>query len=408
MMNINEEKTAEIVLDVPDASRNKKITKTAGRKSIREYVTLFFNRLGIKFTAKPIRLNVDIEEIKKDLKNLAKNENIDEHMIFGILHSLVSNHTKIVADKSLSDLHASLLSEIATNALEQAIVAYSYDENDCLYKECSNTGTNEKILEALREGLGDLMHKDLPKIIEKRINRWYKYVIELKKVDADSYLTYARDYFNERACILYMVYKPLIYNLRNFVESLRYDKESIFEECNLFRKNEEGVYNLDHAVNLLMKNKKYLQSYFTSFRSPKKDEMPESDKKLLFTLYQMWETVPDVYTKIHNFTDFDNAYVDSFYITGDIEKSNKKSTIADPTKCNYRNIATGKEVAERLEGSKFSDSIKAYIVDKIARYKELVKTGKMQDEIGKKLHAALVVCSASLLTLGIVSSSLYV
>ncbi|KAI5189112.1 hypothetical protein NEMIN01_0278 [Nematocida minor] len=391
-MDINEKKTSEAVHASSEELGNRNATEEEEQPN-QEYTSIFFNRFG-KIASRPpyIQFSISTAHIKKELEELEKDKNVDEHMLFGTLHSLVSKHTEVTVDSSVDELQASLLSDIATLVLEEAVIAYTYDKNKHLYQGFSYSARKEKIVHALREAVNVMEQKCFSKKVEKRINAWYEYIIGLNKLDTVSYLIHTRDFFNERACWVTVIYKPLKDHLRKFVNFLE-DRHRITREKNLFKKHDNGTYNIDYAINLLLKYRKYIQNYPTDPELQKKDEMPENDKNLLAALDKLWHLVAEIYNNVHILTDVEKKYVDRAYLVDYFNNGPEKGkdAIADPMKYEYKEIPTRKDVANTLKTKPYRNSTKEYILNKIESFRDLVKTGSGKKTIVDRINITTIV-----------------
>lgn len=291
-----------------------------------------------------ISINFNAAEAEKELVKIIRDGEYEDKNLFepeafyGLLDSLVSKHTKILANIKGKKEVSILLREITRLVLQQAIAATWSSTDRILYPTSKNNDpTNKQAIYHISNALYGITITDVPKLVEKRIEKWYKDISSERTLNVEKYLTHARMQFQQRMFSFPDFRAILMRDLKLFVDKLDLDST---ETLDLFSKRDDGVYNLDYILNLVMSERNNLARYCENEDLHSAWPHSRDDLILICELYKHQKLVTDVFFKVYSLTDSDRDYIDIIYLIY-INRYNEVKKVKNPTEaCNIERTDT--------------------------------------------------------------------
>ncbi|EIJ92981.1 hypothetical protein NEPAR06_0618 [Nematocida parisii] len=156
--------------------------------------------------------------------------------------------------------------------------------------------------------LEQIVEKGVEKRFNEKINTWYNRINLCSTISKREYLRYyskicSENYFRNRHLC-----RGLWLDLKALVESTRtqtYFKikkfASEYPKIDLFAQDKKGEYNIDSALNILIRKKKYAFHKKHGFLyAQKMGSLSKKERTLLLSLYYQWHNVSNFFSKLHN------------------------------------------------------------------------------------------------------------
>ncbi|EHY65763.1 hypothetical protein NERG_01370 [Nematocida ausubeli] len=353
-----------------EESKNTSVQKENTSKAIlhssRDIVHLKFNKEGMQS---------DIKEIEECIKN---SSDFEIHTGMNILQGLVSQNTEITVSKKLQPKTAELLSKISRLVLEETIISEWLGEDRLLYNTASiyrleDDNLNELLITDLTSMIKAIEDIKLMKVVENRIEKWYKSLKEISELDMQRYLEHISKIMNERSCLNLILNIALRRNLKAFLSKVQ--AEGIeYTGIDLFKKREDGVYALDYGMDLILRNKQVHPFYADGKAADGVANLTDEDKAIICQVYVNMPKIVEINETIRKITEEDDdEYFDRSYLAGEIEEKEKKRPITHLSKIEYNESKIDYYQKVFLAQPNTSESQKAYITERVSEFKRIAK-----------------------------------
>ncbi|KAH9386134.1 uncharacterized protein NEMAJ01_1030 [Nematocida major] len=241
-----------------------------------------------------------------------------------LLNSLpydVSKNTAIEISSSIAPEEALLLQSISKTVLEEIIRVNTVTSNVLLIGEGMEDLDPSSLLyeHDIPRAVYSVITAGFVQIASKRMNRWYKELSKIPDACRIEYLKHAHKVLYENQAAAMYTKNTLLFPLQAFsahfkngCSALKYSPSRI----PVLNEISPGVYALDCALELFIKNKERIGSYYST--EPREDfKLSSQEMELLASLCDSWEIVRKVLEAIHKVVDPQKEYVDIKYLIGE-------------------------------------------------------------------------------------------
>ncbi|EIJ88316.1 hypothetical protein NEPAR06_1051 [Nematocida parisii] len=389
-MNINKLKSIFTL----GGSTNTSMQSTIGsaRRKVSTLLLYSTNNLPMGTNAhRYITLGANKPEIKKAVDNIKKEKDQKEakshfymyspKFLHGKLPRIIARNAKIDISSTVEPVHIDLLNSITEHVLEGIIRMNMVTANGILTSECPITADYRNFFannDNTQITINKVVENGFLPIVSKRVNAWYAHLLSLPDFDVIEYLTHVRQLFIEHAFINHFN-KPIeLINLEKFVSMLDEERVDIHgHSINLFERNQNGVYNIDRALELLESNKHNLEIPFCPENSQFYDTLCEQDRNLLLELSKNWIFVKEILSALHKIIDPKNEYVDINYLIGIHSQTEvQRISMKSPADCHVGNLVDRKVLKKYISGRSYPILISEYISDRVNQFRISVENTK--------------------------------
>ncbi|OAG30390.1 hypothetical protein NEIG_00553 [Nematocida sp. ERTm5] len=257
------------------------------------------NSIRVKFTFDSESM---LNDIKDFIQSFKSENNLDREGVLRILHGFVSKNTSIYINKEIESELDDILQDTARLMLEEiirkewrlaAILGYIEDLTD---------EEKQKEIEGLVGAITDLKKTGLIKRIEKRTQKWYNVLINQKEVNLKEYFRCIRHILYEREFVQALLNKSLVKGLKEFSENIKKHGPAC-SEIDLFHRNEDNTYDLDHAVSLILQKYDDLSNYSTAKHSQIVKSLSPKEISLICEVYNKKDRLFDIINITHDLQD---------------------------------------------------------------------------------------------------------
>ncbi|KAI5160198.1 hypothetical protein NEAUS03_0962 [Nematocida ausubeli] len=273
-------------------------------------------------TIKYITLTFEKDKLKTDLMRLYEKirpynqANVSTYTKFyGMLHTIILNNLEVTFDPAVDPSHRGLLENIMRATLEKKIIENNLAGSLKLYALGKVQMTNQDYIGLFKDAIKELEPALLIIDIMQFFNLYYQNLIHLTHINQTNYLKHMHMKNIHAAMYTPCVYLKKKSDLEEFcmkVHSYERPKKKYkpHPKSFLFKKRENGEYNIDYVLNLLFNNKNKIGNYYSGYPMYYPFTLSDEDKKLLVTLFQNWKMLEIFFRDLYELLD---------------KKSNKKS-----------------------------------------------------------------------------------
>lgn len=349
--------------------------------------------LDIKLKLNQKNFEKDLEELINIVCNRKTMEEYDNIMVIGHLFSIISKNTSICIAGIENKKREKILKSIAMHVFERTIEVNAIN-GELLVKigNCLSIHTlgKTKIIKSTLERMAEKMEKmKYFEEVENTLKKWYVSVLEIEDLDIDAYFNLTKSTLDHR------IFSPLF-----TAPKLKEDLDSIVQEfsthsddealgtIDLFKKNKEGVYNIDNALSLLQWYKTERLDYF------KKNRIPDRDIHLLRSLHKNWEEIAEFFTEIEDFIDENGHHINLDYLTKNTLNRESSLLFRDPRKCKHSFCIDIEEIENIWKSKKYRPEVVGYITYQIMQigtllglsFKEIKRESAQYKSLIRQLH----------------------
>lgn len=277
---------------------------------------------------------LDLCNLKVKVRKCGSQLYLQKNDLNDLLHILISKHTKISVNENVGKVISILLHDITSLVLEEVIIAKWWCAKKASYSIKNSNPICEEDIPDMRSEFGELERTKLLQLVEKRVSKWYKYLLSKKNLNIEKYLTYVRMQLSERAFSNGIFDKMFMRDLKVFLEKARFleqFKKAPVKKENLFAKRNDATYNLDYILNLLVANRHSLEKYCQNSELQNTFPYSHKDIALIQALYEHRDLLSNLFDTLHCAMDGKKEYVDIEYLT-DFSKQEQVRKVKNPTK----------------------------------------------------------------------------
>ncbi|KAI5190042.1 hypothetical protein NEMIN01_0827 [Nematocida minor] len=277
----------------------------------------------------PVKLTFSTDRFKEELKTIAE-ENTKSAQIgkLSSYYTFVSALTNSIRksleietcpamDKALSSLMPKMVMLMLEEVLllDKSSVTESY-----YYDRLSSINTHNALSESFPFA-NDLDVPSLVLLVENKINSWYTTIKKSNRVFLCEYFLHVNRILCQKRFSNSILNAKTKDNLNEYIAHLK--NNDLLSTAHtktsrdiLFEKNKEGVYNIDHIIDVFLSKGGEVGDFFTGSKVHALPEITENDKKLLVALSKEWPLLTSVYSELSKVIDGKVQEIDRHYLTG--------------------------------------------------------------------------------------------
>ncbi|KAI5134665.1 hypothetical protein NEAUS04_0709 [Nematocida ausubeli] len=264
-----------------------------------KYVTLTF---------KKDKLKNDTMRLYEKIRPYNQASGLTYTKFYGQLHTMILNNLEVAFDPAVDPSHRELLENIIRATLEKKIIENNLASGLNLYALEKVPMTNQDYISVFKDAIKELEPSRLIIDVMQFFNLYYQNITQLTHINQRNYLRHMH-----MTNIHAAMYTPCVYlkkksDLEEFcmkVHSYERPKKKYkpHPKSFLFKKRENGEYNIDYALNLLFNNKNEIGNYYSGHPVYHPFTLSDEDKKLLVTLFQNWSMVERFFRDLYELLD---------------------------------------------------------------------------------------------------------
>ncbi|KAI5150796.1 hypothetical protein NEAUS04_2538 [Nematocida ausubeli] len=284
----------------------------------------------------------------------------------------VTRSLDIEMDSSISPHNQEVFKTITRRIIEANIVNY-LKTLDLPILQTKDSARNQRdfIITLINTLCNDGLQNAI-QLAQNNINSWYTYILLHSELKTDSYLLYAFRVINENTFTNPCTHDALIESLFYFLAYLDENGCKV-QDLDLFEKRPDGVYNIDYAIDILIRLRVILDQY-TEKNNIRSFLLTDYEKQLLFELSRSDSLVLCVLNAIREITKDAEKYIDYEALVAQNNSSSiSLAFIKNPTGFKYRE----KTIDSRMNAffktcHDLPESAKEYIKARINLFKKMV------------------------------------
>ncbi|KAI5143345.1 hypothetical protein NEPAR07_0565 [Nematocida parisii] len=345
----------------------------------------------IKFAFDKEGLLNEVESLEQEVEKAKNGSTCYYDRLFGLLHTIISKHVTINISLHMKDEHIEIMKSISSRILEEMVKSLHFSNSSLIYKKNKqHPVSTSALMDIVKRSVVSFADSDLLNRAELRANAWYKQMLNYKIPDFTAYLTYVNKILNEKMLADDIFNYTLYSDIKAFVDGLELNSNGHLpfkrtSSNDILNKSLFGVYNIDKAVQIIMKNRHILRTYFIDKNVQKENPLDDSDIHLIALFFSQYEVARKAISHAHSFIDVNSQYVDIDNLTSSSKKNEKRVVYFNPRSVNSNNCVSKDVLKQGMKHRAWSAECISYIQNRILKFKDLINKSYDPSQDASKL-----------------------